>query len=91
MTIKGLLRKQVIVSMNNDNIVKFILNSSDHITNINRVLKNIKLEIKVDYICSETSGIVIVTNKVASSLNLQTIEKYVKNLNQIDSENVETS
>ena len=66
-------------------------NSSDHITNINRVLKNIKLEIKADYIYSETSSIVIVTNKVAFSLDLQNIEKYIKNLNQIDLENIETS
>ena len=91
MTTKELLRKQVIVPMNNDNIVKFMLKSSDHITNIDRVLKNIELEIKVDYIHSETSGIVIVTDKVASSLDLQTIEKYIKNSNQINSENVETS
>ena len=77
--------------MNNDNIVKFILNSSDYITNINRVLKNIKLEIKADYIHSETSGIIIVTDKVASPLDFKTIEKYIKNLNQIDLENVETS
>ena len=90
-TTKELLRKQVIVPMNNDNIVKFMLKSSDHITNIDRVLKNIELEIKVDYIHSETSGIVIVTDKVASSLDLQTIEKYIKNSNQINSENVETS
>jgi len=91
MTTKELLRKQVIVPMNNDNIVKFMLKSSDHITNIDRVLKNIELEIKVDYIHSETSSIVIVTDKVASSLDLQTIEKYIKNSNQINSENVETS
>ena len=90
MTTKVPSRKQVIVPMNNDNIVKFMSNSSDYITNINRVLKNIKLEIKADYICSETSSIVIITNKVASYLNLQTIEKYVKNSNQINLENVET-
>jgi len=70
MTTKGLLKKQVIVPINNDNIFKFMLNSSDYITNINRVLKNIKLEIKIDYICSELSSIIIVTDKVTSSLDL---------------------
>ena len=70
MTTKGPFKKQVIVPINNDNIVKFMLNSSDHITNINRVLKNIKLEIKIDYICSELSSIIIVTDKVTSSLDL---------------------
>jgi len=89
-TTKRPLKKQVIVPINNDNIVKFMANSSDHITNINRMLKNIKSEIKTVYIHSETSGIVIVTDKVTSSLDLQTIEKYVKNSNQINLKNVET-
>ena len=54
------------------------------------MLKNIKSEIKVDYIHSDTSNIVIVTDKVASSLDLQTIEKYIKNLSQIDLESIQT-
>ena len=89
-TTKRPLKKQVIVPINNDNIVKFMASSSDYITNINRMLKNIKSEIKTVYIHSETSGIVIVTDKVTSSLDHQTIEKYVKNSNQINLKNVET-
>ena len=54
------------------------------------MLKNIKSEIKVDYIHLDTSNIVIVTDKVASSLDLQTIKKYIKNLSQIDLENIQT-
>jgi len=88
MTTKGLSHKQIIVPMNNNNIVKFMTNSSNHITNINRLLKNIKLEYKVDYIWSEKFSIIIVTDKIASLLDLQTIEKYIKNLNQIDIKNV---
>ena len=34
-------------------------------------------------------GIISVTNKVVSSLNLQTIKKYIKNTNHIDAEKVE--
>jgi len=34
-------------------------------------------------------GIIITTNKVAFSLDLQTIEKYVKNLDHIDSDDIE--
>ena len=81
MTTKGPSRKQVIVPMNSDNIVKFMLNSSDHITNINRLLKNIKSDCKANYIWSEKSSIIIVTDKVMFTLDLQIIEKYVKNLN----------
>jgi len=42
-----------------------------------------------DFIHSEQVGIVIVTNKVALLLNLQTIERYVKSSNNINVENVE--
>jgi len=47
---KGLLRKQVIILMSNDNKVKFMEDSSTHITNINRALKNIKSKVMVDFI-----------------------------------------
>ena len=36
--------------MNNDNKVKFMKDSSNYITNLNRALKNIKLDIMVDFI-----------------------------------------
>ena len=70
-------------------MAKFISNFSDHIININRLLKNIKSEYKADYIRADKSGIIIVPDKVASSLDLQTMEKYVKNSNQIDIDKIE--
>ena len=63
-------KKQVIVPMNNDNKTQFIKNSSTHITNINRALRNIKSEVMADFIQLEQSGIVITTNKVAALLDL---------------------
>jgi len=91
MTTKGPSRKQVIVPMSNDNKISFMKDSSTHVTNLNRNLKNIKSEIIVDFICQETSGVTIVTNKVTSALDLQTIENYVKNANHIESTVVEIS
>ena len=44
-TTKELSQKQVIVSMNSDNANNFIKDSSSHVTNINRALKNIKSEV----------------------------------------------
>lgn len=67
---KGPLRKQVIILISNNNKTKFIEDSCNHIININRILKNIKLEVIVDFICSDQSGITIITNKVVSSLDL---------------------
>jgi len=91
MTTKGPLCKQVIVPMNSDNIVTFMSSSSNHIININRLLKNIKSECKADYIRVEKSDIIIVINKVILALDLQTMENYIKNSNQIDMDKVETS
>ena len=75
--------------MSNNNKTKFIEDSCNHITNINRALKNIKSEVMVDFICSDQSGVTIVTNKVVSSLDLQIIESYVKSAKHIIAEEVE--
>jgi len=74
MTTKRLSKKQIIVPMNINNRMQFIKESSAHITNINRALKNIKSEVVADFAQLENSGIVITTNKVVVSLDLQTIE-----------------
>ena len=65
MTTKDSLRKHVIISMSNNNNAKFMRNLSTHITNINRALRNTKLEVLVDFICSDPLGITVVTNKVS--------------------------
>lgn len=83
-TTKGLSRKQVIIPMNLDNTNKFMKDSSAHITNINRVLKNIKSDIMADFIYIENRKVVITTNKIIGVLNLQTIERYVKKMNNIE-------
>ena len=44
MTTKGLSRKQIIVPMSTDNTNKFILVSSEHITNLNHSLRNTKCQ-----------------------------------------------
>jgi len=43
----------------------------------------------VDFICSDQSGVTIVTNKVVSSLDLQMIENYIKSAKHIIAEEVE--
>ena len=53
MMTKSLLRKQIIVSIGNNNIAKYIALSSKHITNLNRVLKNIKLDIIANFTCMD--------------------------------------
>jgi len=89
MTTKGPLCKQVIIPIDIDNMAKFMSNSSNHVIDINKLLKNIKSECKADYIRANKSGIIIVTDKVMSPLDLQTMKKYIKNSNQINTDKVE--
>ena len=90
MTTKGSFRKQVIIPMVKDNIDKFIKNSLIHVTNLNRNLRNAKLEVLVNFIHSDLLGITVVTNKVLLNSNLLIIERYIKNLENIDSTQVES-
>ena len=57
--------------------------SSDYIANINKLLQSIKSDIRVDFIHLENLEVMIITNKVITSLNLQMIEKYIKNAKHI--------
>jgi len=59
--------------MNDDNKKNFMKESSSHVSNMNSTLKNIKSDVMVDFVWVNSRGITIVTNKVASSLDLQTI------------------
>ena len=77
--------------MSNDNKTKFMMSSSEHITNLNRVLKNIKSEVMADFTRIDQNSIIIIINKVASSLDLQTIEKYINNVEYFNSEDISTS
>lgn len=56
--------------MNDKNKKKFMEKSSIHVTNMNRALKNIKLDVIVDFIQLNSKDIIIVTNKVTISLDL---------------------
>jgi len=60
-------------------------------SNINRLLKDIKSEIYANFICSNNRSIIITTNNIISTLDMQTIEKYIKNLNNIDSNEIMNS
>ena len=62
--------------------------SNAYITNINRLFKGVKSEISADYIHSDNKRIVIMTNKIAIFSNLNIVEKYMKDLNDIDLNNI---
>jgi len=88
MITKDLSRKKVIILMNTNNAKIFIAQFNVHIANINRLLKEIKLEISTNYIHSNNKRIVIITNKVAISFDLNIVKKYIKELNNVNSNNI---
>ena len=72
-------------------IAELIVNLAHiHIANVNKYLKNSKSDIVVDFIQSTNNRIVITTNKPANDLNLSTIEKYLKSIQNDDSDSIES-
>ena len=88
MTTKGPFRKQIIIPVSQDNINIIIMYANGYIFNINRLLKSIKSDIIPDFICSDSRGIIVTTNKIASPSNMDTIKKYIKESNNINSNDV---
>jgi len=88
MTTNGSLQKQIIILMGTNNTERIIAQASRHVGNINKSLKNIKFEIFVDYIQLDSKNMIITTNKVVASSDLNTVEKYIKDLNDIDSDDI---
>ena len=67
-----------------NNAERIITQSNMHVSNINRSLKDIKLEICTNFIHSDNKSIIITTNKIVLTLDIETIKKYMKNLNNVD-------
>ena len=84
MITRELLKKEVIIPMAKSN-TKLIVNSAyTHISNVNKCLKNSKLDIIADFIWITNNGIIITMNKLANVLNLSTIKKFLKNINNVN-------
>jgi len=88
MITKSPFRKQIIILMGSNNVEKVIVQSYMCIANINRQFKDIKSETSVDFIYSDDKKIVVTTNKIAVSSDLNIMEKYIKKLNNVDSSNI---
>jgi len=86
--IKDPLRKQVIISMNIVNSNRFMVLSNKHISNISRDLKNIKSDVMANFVQANHKRLVITTNKTTSILDLNTIKRYIRNVDAINSNNI---
>ena len=85
MTSKRLLRRQVLVFISLSNLMKFMVLFCKHVVNINRALKDIKSDIMADFIWADHWDLTIT---IASSSDLSTIEKYIKNIDSIDLDDI---
>ena len=90
MTTRRPSRKEVIIPIAKHNTELIVNSAHNHISNVNKCLKNFKSDIVVDFICITNNGIVITINKPANDLNLSTIEKYLKNIKNINSDLIES-
>jgi len=84
MITKGLSCKQIIISMDSNNL-KFLSLSGEYIVNLNHTLKSIKSDVIVDFIRSDYRELIIVSNKVASPSDICVINNYVKNTQLLQS------
>ena len=82
------MKKQIIVPMSTNNFERVMIKSNTHIANINKLLKGIKPDISANYIHSNNKKVIIITNKIAITSDLNIIEKYIKELNDVDTINV---
>ena len=70
--------------MSNSNANKFITASSEYIINLDQTLRSIKSDLIIDFIHIDHWGLIVTFNRVASSLDISIISKYIKNCNKID-------
>ena len=67
--------------MGANNVERVMIQSNIHIANINN-------EISTNFICSNNKKFVVITNKIATFSDLNIMEKYIKELNDIDLNNI---
>ena len=83
-TIKRLLCKQIIVFIDNESIIMFMISSGEYIANINHALKSTKSNISINFIHFDYCSFIVTSNKVAFPFDLGVVENYIRNVNSMD-------
>ena len=84
-------RKQIIIPIAKSNTELIINSANQQIANINKSLKEFKLDITADFIYIINDRVIITTDKLANASNLKIIEKCIKNVKEIKSDAIESS
>ena len=90
MTTRGQSRREVIIPMAKTSAELIVNSAHIHISNVNKGLKNSKSDTFTDFIQFNVNGIIITTNKPTSDLNLSTIKKYLKNIQNVNPDSIES-
>ena len=90
MTMKEQSRREVIIPMIKTNTELIINSAHIYTSNVNKCLKNSKSDTFADFIQLNVNGIIITTNKPASDLDLSTIKKYLKSVQNINLDSIES-
>jgi len=61
-----------------------------HVSNLNRLLKKVKSECSVNFICADNKMLLITTNKITVILDLNIIKKYIKDLSEVNYNDIES-
>ena len=85
---KGLSCYQIIIPICIESITKIMAKLSKHMTNINHLLKNIKLNIVADFIWADSNGIIVTTNSITIQSDLNLIKKYIKDIDIIQANTI---
>jgi len=64
---------------------------SEHVANLNHTLKGIRSDIFIYFIHFNYCGLIVISNKVTFSSDLNVVENYIKNINFVDSNNVQSA
>ena len=90
MTTREQSRREIIIPMTKANAELIVNLAHIHVSNVNKCLKNSKSDTFADFIQLNVNGIIITTNKPAGNLDLSTIEKYLKNIQNVNPDSIES-
>ena len=66
------------------NTNRFMTKSNQYVTNINRLLKDVKYDVLANFIYTDNKRIIITTNKVVANSDLKIIENYIKDVDKVN-------
>ena len=90
MTTREQSRREVIISVTKANAELIVNSAHIHVSNVNEYLKNSKSDTFADFIQFNINRIIITINKPVSDLNLSTIEKYLKNIQNVNPDSIKS-